>query len=72
MQELNAKNIRASTKTHLRRKLELEFKSTLQFEDLLCNNRLFIIPETLSKTELKGEFVKLHIDKNVPVKHQGK
>ena len=41
-----------STKTHLRRKLEAEFGSMLQFEDLLGNNRLFVIPGTLSRLQL--------------------
>ena len=39
MKELGANVIRESTKTHLRRKLKTEFKSLLQFEDLLGNNR---------------------------------
>ena len=59
MQELGAREIRESTKTHLRRKLESEFKSLLLFEDLLGNNRLFVVPETLSKLQLAKEVAHL-------------
>ena len=52
MQDLGAKEIKESTKTHFRRKLESEFGGLLHFEDLLDNNRLFIIPENLSKLQL--------------------
>ena len=45
MEELGANVIRESTKTRLRRKVKREFKSLLQFEDLLGNNRLFVFPE---------------------------
>ena len=51
MEELGANVIRESTKTHLRRKLKTEFKSLLQFEDLLGNNRLFVFPENQEPTE---------------------
>ena len=44
MQELGAKEIRESTKTHLRRKLETEFNSLVQFEDLLEKKPLVCCP----------------------------
>lgn len=40
-----------STKTYFRRKLGKDFGALLSFEDLLENNRMFIIPETLSKVK---------------------
>ena len=49
MQESGTKEIRESTKPHLRKKLKTEFKSLLQFEDLLGNNRLFVVHENLSQ-----------------------
>ena len=54
MEELGANVIRESTKTHLRRKLKREFKSLLQFEDLLGNNRLFVFPENLSRILIRS------------------
>ena len=39
MKDLGIKETKESSKTHLRRKLELELGSLLQFEDLLGNNR---------------------------------
>ena len=59
MQDLGAKEIKESTKTHFRRKLESEFGGLLHFEDLLDNNRLFIIPENLSKLQLAKEVAQL-------------
>ena len=59
MEELGANVIRESTKTHLRRKLKTEFKSLLQFEDLLGNNRLFVFPENLSRIQLAKEVAQL-------------
>ena len=59
MQDLGAKEIKESTKTHFRRKLESEFGGFLHFEDLLDNNRLFIIPENLSKLQLAKEGAQL-------------
>ena len=52
MEDLGVAEAKESTKTHLRRKLEAEFGSMLQFEDLLGNNRLFVIPGTLSRLQL--------------------
>lgn len=52
MQSLGVKEIKNSTKTHRRRKLEKEFGELLEFEDLLDNSRLFVIPYNLSKVEL--------------------
>lgn len=59
MQEAGATEMRESTKTHLRRKLEAEFGSLLQYEDLLGNSRLFVIPENLSRVQLARDVVKL-------------
>ena len=59
MEELGANVIRESTKTRLRRKLKTEFKSLLQFEDLLGNNRLFVFPENLSRIQLAKEVAQL-------------
>ena len=59
MQDLGAKVIKESAKTHLRRKLETEFKSLLQFEDLLENNRLFVVPENLPRIQLAKEVAQL-------------
>ena len=49
MQDLGVIEAKESTKTHLRRKLEAESGSMLHFVDLLGNNRLFVIPGTLSR-----------------------
>ncbi|XP_032239735.1 uncharacterized protein LOC116619256 [Nematostella vectensis] len=59
MKEPGAQEVRESTKRNHRRKLENEYQSLLQFEDLLDNKRLFVIPETLSRVQLAKEFVKL-------------
>ena len=52
MEGLGVGEAKESSKTHFRRKLEAVFGSMLQFEDLLGNNRLFIIPGTLSRLQL--------------------
>ena len=59
MEELGANVIRESTKTHLHRKFKTEFKSLLQFEDLLGYNRLFVFPENLSRIQLAKEVAQL-------------
>ena len=59
MEELGANVIREWTKIHLHRKLKTEFKSLLQFEDLLGNNRLFVVPENLSRIQLAKEVAQL-------------
>lgn len=41
-----------STKTHLRSRLETEFGSLLQFEDLLGSNRVFVIPASFVTTSV--------------------
>ena len=43
--------IKESTRTHFRRKLEGEFRETLDFEDLFGNKRVFVIPRSLSRLE---------------------
>ena len=59
MKDLGIKETKESSKTHLRRKLEAEFGSLLQFEDLLGNNRVFIIPVNLSRLQLAKEVARL-------------
>ena len=59
MKDLGIKETKESSKTHLRRKLEAEFGSLLQFEDLLGNNRVFIIPANLSRLQLAKEVARL-------------
>ena len=59
IEELVANVIRESTKTHHRRKFNTEFKSLLQFEDLLGNNRLFVFLENLSWIQLAKEAAQL-------------
>ena len=44
--------IKESTRTHFRRKLEGEFRDTLDFEDLSGNKRVFVIPRSLSRLDL--------------------
>ena len=59
MKDLGIKETKESSKTHLRRKLEAEFGSLLQFEDLLGKNRVFIIPANLSRLQLAKEVARL-------------
>ena len=55
MGSMGATEISESTKKHFRRKLENEFGDLLQFEDLLNNNMLFVLPKNLSKVQLARE-----------------
>ena len=59
MQDLGVGEAKESIKTHFRRKREAELGSMLQFEDLLSNNRLFVIPGTLSRLQLAKDFAKV-------------
>ena len=71
MQSMGAIEILESTKKHFPRKLEKEFGNVLQFEDLLDNNKLFVLPKNVSKAQLAREMVKLpqQIDnRNTPSK----
>ena len=52
MTDLGIKETKESFRTHLRRKREAEFESLLQFEPLLGNNNVFIIPANLSWLQL--------------------
>ena len=52
MNEKGVSAIKDSTKTHVRRKLETEFGGLLHFEDLLGNNRVFIIPDNRPDSRL--------------------
>ncbi|XP_019613858.1 PREDICTED: uncharacterized protein LOC109461832 [Branchiostoma belcheri] len=46
------KEVKDSTRTHFRRKLEAEFHDTLDFEELFGNNKVFVIPRSLSRLDL--------------------
>ena len=59
MKDLGIKETKESSKTYLRRKLQAEFGSLLQFEDLLGNNRAFIIHVNLSRLQLAKEVARL-------------
>ena len=59
MKDLGIKETKESFKTHVRRKLGTQFGSLLQFEDLLGNNRMFIIPANLSRPQLAKEVARL-------------
>ena len=59
MRSMGATEIFESTKKHFRRKLEREFGDLLQFEDLLNDNKMFVLPESLSKGQLAREMVEL-------------
>ena len=59
MKDLGIKVTKESSKTHLRRKLQAEFGSLLQFEDLLGYNRAFIIYANLSRLQLAKEVAQL-------------
>ena len=52
MKDLGIKETKESSKTYLRRKLQAEFGSLLQFEELLGNDRVFIIHANLSRLQL--------------------
>eukprot|EP00058_Branchiostoma_floridae_P000336 XP_002585824.1 hypothetical protein BRAFLDRAFT_111039 [Branchiostoma floridae] len=54
------KQVKASTRTHFRRKLEGEFGDVLDCEDLSNNNKAFVIPRSLSRLDL----AKLDIEKS--------
>ena len=55
MEDLGVAEAKKSMKMHLCQKLEEKFGSMLQFEDLLGNNRLFVISGTLSRLQLAKE-----------------
>ena len=57
MRSIGATEISESTRKQFRRKLEKEFGVWLQFEDLLSNNKLFVLPKKLSKVQLAREVV---------------
>ena len=52
MKDLGIMETKESTKTHLRSRLETEFGSLLQFEDLLGSNRVFVIPASFVTTSV--------------------
>ena len=57
MRSMGATKISESTKKHFRRKLVKEFGDLLQFEDLLNNNKLSVLPKNISKLQLAREVV---------------
>ena len=57
MQSMGATEISESTKKHFRRKLVKEFGDLMQFEDLPNNNKLFFLPENISRVQLAREVV---------------
>ena len=57
MPSMGATEISASTEKHFRRKLAKEFGDLLQFEDPLNNNKLFFLPQNISKFQLAREVV---------------
>ena len=61
MNEKDVSAIKDSTKTHVRRKLETEFGGLLHFEDLLGNNRVFIIPDNISRIHLARDLISLQL-----------
>ena len=57
MRSMGATEISESTRKHFRRKLEKDFGDLLQFEDLLNNNKPFVLPKNLSKVQLARDVV---------------
>ena len=57
MRSMGATEIFESTKKQFRRKLEKEFGDLLQIEDLLNNNKLFVLSKKFSKAQLAREVV---------------
>ena len=51
---IGATEISESTKKHFRSKLEKEFGDLLQFEDLLNNKKLSVLPKNLSTGQRGG------------------
>lgn len=49
MQAMDVTEILESMKKHFRRNVEKEFGDILQFEDLIYNNKLSVLPKNLSK-----------------------
>ena len=61
MRSMGATEISQSTKKHFRRKLEEEFGDLLQFEDLLNNNKLFVLPKNISKVQMARDVVSVSL-----------
>ena len=59
MRSMGTTEISESTKKHFRIKLEKEFGDLLQFEDLLNDNKLFLLPKNLPKVQLARVIVML-------------
>lgn len=49
MQAMDVTEILESMNKHCRRNVEKEFGDILQFEDLIYNNKLSVLPKNLSK-----------------------
>ena len=58
---MGATQLSESSKKISWRKLEVEFGDLLQFEDLLDNSKLFIIPNNLSKLSLAREVAQVEV-----------
>ena len=59
MQTMGLTEILESTKKHFQRNSEKEFGDILQFEDLMDNKKLLVLPKNLSKAQLAKEVLKL-------------
>lgn len=59
MRSMGATQLSESTKKNFRRKLVVEFGDLLDYEDLLDNGKLFVIPNNLSKLSLAREVAQL-------------
>ena len=59
MQAMDVTEILESMNKHFRRNVEKEFGDILQFEDLIYNNKLSVLPKTLSKASLAKQVLKV-------------
>ncbi|CAH3143072.1 unnamed protein product [Porites evermanni] len=52
LMSLEAKECKPSTKKHIKRNIEAEFNELIKFENLLDNNRVFLIPASLTPVQI--------------------
>ena len=52
LMSLGAKECKPSTKKHIKRNIEAEFNELIKFENLLDNNRVFLIPASLTPVQI--------------------
>ena len=52
LMSLEAKEFKPSTKKHIKRNIEAEFSELIKFENLLDNNRVFLIPASLTPVQI--------------------